>query len=50
MSSDNLEIIENQVAQKENIKEYNDNSFNQLFNLQLLIQKHNGFKELCKLI
>ena len=27
---------------------YDDNSFNQLLNLQLLIQKHSGIKELCK--
>ena len=25
-----------------------DNSFNQLLSLQLLIQKHSGLKELCK--
>ena len=29
----------------DNIKE---NSFNQLLNLQLLIKKHSGLKELCK--
>ena len=28
----------------------NDKSFNRLQNLQLLIQKHSGLKELCKLI
>ena len=28
----------------------NDNSFNQLQALQLLIQKHSGLKELCKII
>lgn len=27
-----------------------DKSFNRLQNLQLLIQKHSGLKELCKLI
>ena len=27
----------------------NDNSFNQLQALQLLIQKHSGLKELCKI-
>ena len=28
----------------------NDKSFNRLQNLQLLVQKHSGLKELCKLI
>lgn len=32
-------------TQNENTK---DDSFNQLLNLQLLIQKHTGLKELCK--
>ena len=27
-----------------------DSSFNQLLSLQLLIQKHSGLKELCKLL
>ncbi len=27
----------------------NDSSFNQLLALQLLIQKHSGLKELCKI-
>ena len=31
-----------------NINNENDNSFNQLLNLQLLIQKQSGLKELCK--
>ena len=30
-------------------EEKEDNSFNQLLSLQLLIQKHSGLKELCKL-
>ena len=29
-------------------KDNNDNSFNQLLSLQLLIQKYSGLKELCK--
>ena len=29
-------------------EEKEDNSFNQLLSLQLLIQKHSGLKELCK--
>ena len=29
-------------------KNTNDNSFNKLLSLQLLIQKHSGLKELCK--
>ena len=33
------------VIIEENI---DDNSFNQLLSLQLLIQKHSGLKELCK--
>ena len=33
--------------QEEKIIE-NDNSFNQLLSLQILIQKHSGLKELCK--
>ena len=31
-----------------NINNENDNSFNQLLNLQILIQKQSGLKELCK--
>ena len=40
------EEIENERSS--NIIEDNDHSFNQLLRLQLLIQKHNGLKELCK--
>ena len=29
-------------------KNIDDNSFNKLLSLQLLIQKHSGLKELCK--
>ena len=32
-----------------NIIKNNINSFNQMHSLQLLIQKHSGLKELCKL-
>ena len=32
----------------ENIIENNDKSFNQLLNLQLLIQKESRLKEICK--
>ncbi len=32
-----------------NIEYENDKSFNQLLSLQLLIQKHSGLKELCKI-
>ena len=38
-------FINNEFETKTN---FNDNSFNQLLNLQLLIQKHSGLKELCK--
>ena len=49
---DNVQIEENKNKENE-IKEilnneYDDKSFNQLMNLQLLIQKHSGLKELCK--
>ena len=43
--NDNIEN-ENKIINNEEIK--NDNSFNQLLNLQLLIKKHSGLKELCK--
>jgi hypothetical protein len=33
----------------QNIEYENDKSFNQLLALQLLIQKHSGLKELCKI-
>ena len=45
------ENIENNInnIQLENIIEKNENdSFNQLLSLQLLIQKHSGLKGLCK--
>ena len=54
----NQAIQENlKINEKENIKnDYNNdvvkgenNSFNQLLSLQLLIQKHSGLKELCNL-
>ena len=49
---DNFKIIGNGYKENEikNTKNNNDidNSFNQLLNLQLLIQKHSGLKELCK--
>ena len=44
----NAKIVENENKANEEIKEDNDNSFNQLLNLQLLIQKHSGLKEICK--
>ena len=40
--------MENENKTNEEIKEDNDNSFSQLLNLQLLIQKHSGLKEICK--
>ena len=50
---DNYKIRENESLEKDmiehNIKD-SEKSFNQLLNLQLLIQKHSGLKELCKLI
>ena len=33
----------------QNFEYENDKSFNQLHALQLLIQKHSGLKELCKI-
>ena len=47
---DNIKISEKQDIRNEINKEDNDISFNQLLNLQILIQKHSGLKELCKLI
>ena len=49
---DNIQIEENKNVENE-IKETinsedKDKSFNQLMNLQLLIQKHTGLKDLCK--
>ena len=35
----------NEIKNKDNND--NDNSFNQLLDLQLLIQKHSGLQELC---
>ncbi len=54
----NTEIISNKEKENkaETIKDdnsnnnCNDDSFNQLQALQLLIQKHSGLKELCKII
>ena len=44
---------DNSIEEKEKILELinndTDNSFNQLLALQLLIQKHSGLKELCKI-
>ena len=37
-----------EIEKGSNIIEDNDHSFNQLLSLQLLIQKQNGLKELCK--
>jgi len=39
------ELNDNNII-KDQIEE--DDSFNQLLSLQLLIQKHSGLKELCK--
>ena len=49
---DNIQIEENKNVENE-IKETinsedKDKSFNQLMNLQLLIQKHTELKDLCK--
>ena len=41
--------IKNETVKENNNKD-DDNSFHQLLNLQLLIQKYTGLKELCKLI
>ena len=41
--------IKNETLKENNNKD-DDNSFHQLLNLQLLIQKYTGLKELCKLI
>ena len=49
---DNIQIEDNKNIENEIkeivINEDKDKSFNQLMNLQLLIQKHSGLKELCK--
>ena len=50
---DNYKIRENESLEKDIIEQnikHSEKSFNQLLNLQLLIQKHSGLKELCKLI
>ena len=46
VSSIKRKLIE--IEKGSNIIEDNDHSFNQLLSLQLLIQKQNGLKELCK--
>ena len=39
----------NSIEEKEDINNNNDHkAFNNLLQLQLLIQKHSGLKELCK--
>ena len=45
-----MEINENLEIERKapNIIKENEQSFNQLLSLQLLIQKQNGLKELCK--
>ena len=40
--------FENNDNNQINEKLKDDNSFNKLLSLQLLIQKHSGLKELCK--
>ena len=47
---DNYKInkLENNDNNQTNEKLEDDNSFNKLLSLQLLIQKHSGLKELCK--
>ena len=44
---DNYKINENKETAKDTIRQ-EENSFNQLLSLQLLIQKHSGLKEMCK--
>jgi len=48
--NDNYKIyqLENNDNNQINEKLKDDNSFNKLLSLQLLIQKHSGLKELCK--
>ena len=41
------EVYKTDIVNDSNNKD-NDNSFNQLLSLQLLIKKHSGLKELCK--
>ena len=45
---DNFKIQENHINDIKVENDNNEKSFNQLLNLQLLIQKHSGLKELCK--
>ena len=49
---ENIQIEENKIIENEIkeivINEEKDKSFNQLMNLQLLIQKHSGLKDFCK--
>ena len=40
--------VEENTKREGTEKEIENNSFNQLQSLQLLIQKHSGLKELCK--
>ena len=50
---DNYKIRESETLEKEisePIVKDSCKSFNQLLNLQILIQKHSGLKELCKLL
>ena len=48
-NSINLKIKENADNYRRDEKEDNkNNAFNKLLQLQLLIQKHSGLKELCK--
>ena len=47
----NESVVDKEIEIKKDINDKdNDNSFKQLLNLQLLIQKHSGLKELCKSI
>ena len=53
MSSDNdinkvIKGKKNDLKNQSSEEEVEENSFNQLLSLQLLIQKHSGLKELCK--
>ena len=49
---ENIQIEENKIIENEIkeivINEEKDKSFNQLMNLQLLIQKQSGLKDFCK--
>jgi hypothetical protein len=44
----NNKIGEKEEKTNEEANKNNNDSFNQLLALQLLIQKHSGLKELCK--